>query len=59
MNLLIRPYKEMGADHAISVSMFDQQSIAISDSMISVMMRSIEIFAHANRTVQPSRCRQR
>lgn len=48
MNLPIQPCKEMGADHIISVSMFDDQAITVSDSMISVMMRSIEIFAHAN-----------
>ena len=49
MNLPIQPCKEMGADHVISVSMFDEQVTNENDSMISVMMRSIEIFAHANR----------
>jgi hypothetical protein len=49
MNLHIQPCKEIGADHVTSVSMFNQHTTTISDSMISVKMRSTEIFAHVNR----------
>lgn len=48
MNMPIPPCKEMGADHVISVSMIDNLPTTVNDSMISVMMRSLEIFAHAN-----------
>lgn len=49
MNLPVQPCKEMGADHVISVTMFDEQATSVNDSMISVLMRSVEIFSHANR----------
>lgn len=48
MNMPIQPCKEMDADHVISVSMFDEQPTTVNDSMISVIIRSLEIFAHAN-----------
>ena len=49
MNLPVQPCKEMDADHVISVTMFDEQATSVNDSMISVLMRSVEIFSHANR----------
>lgn len=49
MNLPVQPCKEMGAGHVISVTMFDEQATSVNDSMISVLMRSVEIFSHANR----------
>jgi NTE family protein len=48
MNMPIPPCKEMDADHVISVSMVDKLPTIVNDSMISVMMRSLEIFAHSN-----------
>lgn len=48
MNMPIQPCKEMGADHVVSVSMVDNLPTTVHDSMIAVMMRSLEIFAHAN-----------